>query len=52
MLLAIDLYENLVDENGIAIAKVFSFQGAGINRTEFDTPESNCFAGDRYATFG
>jgi hypothetical protein len=38
MLLAIDLHEDFIDVEGIAIASVFALQSAGINGTEFDTP--------------
>ena len=36
MQLAIDLHEDFIDEEGVAVASVLSFESAGINSTEFD----------------
>jgi hypothetical protein len=44
MLLAIDFYEDLIDEKGVAIASVLSFQAACIDCSELDTPEPDRFA--------
>jgi len=44
--------ENLVNEERVAIAMMLSFQAAGINGTELDTPEADCFAGESNAAFG
>jgi len=46
MLLATDIDEDLINEESIAVASVLSLQSAGINGTEFDAPEANCFATD------
>ena len=46
MLLAVYLYEDLVDVEGIAIASVLMFQPASIDCSEFDASKSNCFAPD------
>ena len=37
MLLAIDIHEDLIDVDRVAVAPVLSFQAAGINGTELDT---------------
>ena len=39
MLLAVDLHENFIDEEGITVATVLSLQATGIGGTEFDAPE-------------
>jgi hypothetical protein len=44
MLLAIDFYEDLINEESIAIALVFSLQSAGINGTKLDTPQADSLA--------
>ena len=41
MLLATDLHEDLINEEGIAVALVLSLQSSGIFGTEFDAPEPN-----------
>jgi hypothetical protein len=33
--------EDFIDEDGIAIAMMLSFQAAGINGSELDTPEAD-----------
>ncbi len=50
MLLTIDLDEDLINVEGVAVAPVLSLQSSGVQRTEFDAPEANRFAGDSYAT--
>ena len=45
MLLAIDFDEDFIDVEGIAIASVFSFQSAHIDRAKLDAPETDGFAG-------
>tara|TARA_R110001599_G_scaffold351965_1_gene585331 strand:+ start:20126 stop:20428 length:303 start_codon:yes stop_codon:yes gene_type:complete len=40
-----------ISEEGIAIASMPTFQSAGINGTEFDTPETNRFLGYGDASF-
>ena len=52
MLLAIDLYEDFIDVEGVAVAPVLSLQAAGINSAKLDTPEAYCFATDIDASFG
>ena len=52
MLLAVDLYEDLIDEEGIAVTPVLAFQSAGINGTKFYTPETDLFPGDNDAALG
>ena len=44
--------EDFIDIKGVAIVAMLSFQATGINGTEFDAPEANCFAGDSDASFG
>jgi len=38
MLFALNIYKNLIDEEGVAIALVLSFQPPGIFCAELDTP--------------
>ena len=57
MLLAIDFMvrhtgEDLVDEEGIAVASMLSFQAPGIDCTELDAPEADRLSTDGDATFG
>ena len=52
MLLAVDLHEDFIDVKGISVASMTSLQTAGINRSEFDTPQPDCFTADGYAPFG
>ena len=52
MLLAIDLHEDFIDEEGVAIASMLSFQSAGIDGSEFDAPEADCFSADDDAALG
>ena len=51
VLLTVDLHENFIDEEGITIASVLSFQSACINGTELDTPQADRFAANRDAAF-
>ena len=46
MLFAIDLHEDFIDEEGIAVAMMLSLQSPGEPGTELDTPEPNGFVGD------
>ena len=46
MLPAVDLHENFVDVEGIAVASVLALQSAGIDGPEFYAPETDRFAGD------
>ena len=50
MLLAVDLYEHFVDEEGVAVALVISLQLPRIFSSELDAPETDRFVGDGYAT--
>jgi hypothetical protein len=52
MLLAIDLHEDFIDVEGVAVASVLSLQAPGVNGSKFDTPESNRFTADSYASLG
>ena len=51
MLFAVDSNEDLIDVEGVPITTMLSLQSVGINGTEFDTPKSDSFAADDYATF-
>ena len=51
MLLAVDLNEDFIDEESVAVAPMLSFQSACINGSELDTPEADCFAADCNASF-
>ena len=51
MLLAVDLHEYFVDEEGIAVAAVFSLQSSSIQSAEFDAPETDRFSADSDASF-
>ena len=44
--------EDLVDVEGITVTLVLALQAAGINRSEFYTPETDCFTADGDASFG
>ena len=46
MLLAVDFYEDLVDEEGVSISPMLPLQAAGINGIELDTPEPDRLAND------
>ena len=52
MLLAFDFDEDFIDVESIAIASVVSLQAAGINGSEFDTPEADGFATESDASLG
>jgi hypothetical protein len=41
MLVAVNLHEHLVDEEGIAVATVVSLQTVSINGAKLDAPEAN-----------
>jgi len=43
--------EYFIDVEGVAIAPVLSFQAAGVNATELDTPKSDGLATDGDAAF-
>lgn len=46
MLLVVDLHEDFIDAEGVAVASVLSLRAAGVSGTAFDTPEANRFAAD------
>ena len=52
MLLAVYLYEDLIDVERVAKASVFSFQSTGVYSAEFYTPETNRFSADSDTSFG
>ena len=52
MLLAIDLHEDFIDIEGVTKATMLSLQSAGINGSEFDTPEADSFSGYDDASLG
>jgi hypothetical protein len=51
MLLAVDLDEYFIDVKGVAETSVPSLQATGINRTEFNAPETDRFAADGDTAF-
>ena len=44
MLLAVDFYEHLVNEEGIAITTVLSLQSSSVYSSELDAPKTDRFA--------
>ena len=50
MLLAIDLYEDFIDEERVTITTMLSLQPPGVNRSKLDAPESDSFVADGDAT--
>ena len=50
MLFSVDLHEDFIDEEGIAIASVLSLQAARIDGSELDAPESDSLATGRDAS--
>ncbi len=51
MLLAIDLHEDFIDVEGIAVALVPWFQAPGKCGTELDTPKTDRLAADDNTSF-
>jgi hypothetical protein len=51
VLLTVDLYQDFVDVEGVAVSSMLSFKTPRILRTKLDTPEANGFAADCDATF-
>jgi len=45
MLLALDLHEDFIDVERVAISSVPAVKSAGIYSSEFDTPETDRFSG-------
>ena len=52
MLLAVDLDDNFIDIECIAIATVLSLQSSGKERAELDAPQSDCFTADSNTSLG
>ena len=52
MPLAVDPDEGFINVKSVAVASVSSLQSVGINRAEFNTPETDCFAADSDAPLG
>jgi hypothetical protein len=52
LLLAIDLHEDLIDVERIAVTTVPLFQSTSVSSTKLDTPESDGFVADANASFG
>jgi hypothetical protein len=50
-LLTIDLDEDFIDVERVAVASMFSFQSTGIYGTKLDTPETNRFCADTGSSF-
>jgi hypothetical protein len=46
MLPAIDLYEDFIDVEGVAVSTMSSFQSPGIFGTKLDTPQTDGFIAD------
>ena len=51
MLLAVDLDENLINVEGVAVASVLTFQSACINGAELDAPEADRLPRDDDSAF-
>jgi hypothetical protein len=52
LLPAIDLYEDLIDVERIAITTVPLFESTSVSSAKLDTPESDGFVADTNASFG
>jgi hypothetical protein len=50
MLLAVYFHEEFIDIEGIAVATMLTLQAAGINNSEFDTPNPDRFSADSDAS--
>ena len=51
MLLAVDLYEDFIDVERVAVAMMPSLQSPGVDCSELDAPMSDRFAGDSDSSF-
>ena len=51
MLLAVDLHEKFIDDEGLAVASVFRLQSAGVYGAEFYAPKPDRFSAHSDATF-
>jgi hypothetical protein len=52
MMLAVDLDKDFINIEGITIASMLPLQSAGINRSEFDTPEPDRLSADSDTSLG
>ena len=52
MLFTVDLHEDFIDEESVAIALMLALQAPGIFGSELDAPEPDGFITDSDATFG
>jgi hypothetical protein len=52
MLLAIDLYEDFIDEEGVAEALVFPLQSSGVYGSKFNAPEPDALVADSDPSLG
>ena len=52
MLLAIDSDEDFVNEKGVTVNSMLTFQSPSVKGTEFDTPEADRFAANSDASLG
>ena len=52
MLLAVDFDEDFIDEEGITITSVLSFQSSNVYSPKLDTPETNRLSADSDSSFG
>ncbi|MGB5706054.1 MAG: hypothetical protein WBM41_04435, partial [Arenicellales bacterium] len=44
VILANDLYEDFIDEEGVTVASVLSLQSFGVKGSEFDAPKTDCYS--------
>jgi hypothetical protein len=51
VLLSIDLYEDFINVEGIAVTSVLALHSSGVNGSEFDTPEADRFAAEDNSSF-
>jgi len=52
VLLAVDLHEDLINEESVSVAWVPTLQPFGISRSTLDVPEPNGLIADGYPTLG
>jgi hypothetical protein len=52
MLLAVDFYEDFIDEECVTVASVLPLQSLGIFGAELDTPEADGLVADFNPAFG
>jgi hypothetical protein len=51
VLLTTDLHEYFIDVEGVTVATMLAFQTTGIDSSELDAPEADCFPTDGDASF-